>query len=653
MLGVCYYPEHWPEARWAEDAEAMVALGIRFVRIGEFAWSRIEPSREAFDWGWLDRAIDTLGAAGLKVVLGTPTATPPKWLVDERPEILPADERGRVLRFGARRHYCFSSPAWWEETERIVETLGRRYGEHPAIVGWQLDNEYGCHDTVLSYVPHCEPAFRRWLEARYGSIERLNRAWGTAFWSQSYASFAEVDLPNLTVTEANPSHLLDYRRFASDQVAGYNRLQSDILRRLSPGRFLAHNFMGFFTAFDHYSLTRDLDVASWDSYPLGHTDQRLPLPAAEKKRWARSGHPDVAAFHHDLYRGLGCERWWVMEQQPGPVNWAPYNPAPAAGMVRLWTWEALAHGAEVVSYFRWRQAPFAQEQMHAGLHRPDGILDQGGEEVRQVAGELAALGPARGVALGESRPAQVALLFDYEAAWALQIQPQGRGFDYLALAHLFYRSLRRLGLDVDILAADAPLDGYRLTVAPSLPILREGMAAALKDNAATLVLGPRSGAKTGDFQIPQGLPPGDLRALIPLQVTRVESLPPDLQDQVTWAGKSYPSGLWRERLVSQTAETTVRFRDGEAAAMAEGRCHYLGFWPDEMFLTDYLAALAEAAGLPLQRLDEALRLRRLGDLTFAFNYGDRALPSPAPAGADYLLGGPEIAAHDLAVWRNP
>lgn len=648
MLGVCYYPEQWPENRWAEDAAAMAALGITYVRIGEFAWSAIEPRRDAFDWGWLDRAIETLAEAGLRVVLGTPTATPPKWLVDERPEILPADDRGRVLRFGARRHYCFSSPAWWEETRRIVEQLGRRYGENPAVVGWQLDNEYGCHDTVLSYVPHCEPAFRRWLEARYQTVDRLNEAWGTAFWSQTYGSFDEVDLPNLTVTEANPSHLLDYRRFASDQVAGYNRLQADILRRLSPGRFLVHNFMGFFTEFDHYPVAKDLDIAAWDSYPLGHTDQRLPLPAGDKKRWARSGHPDVAAFHHDLYRGMGRGRWWVMEQQPGPVNWADFNPAPAEGMVRLWTWEALAHGAEVVSYFRWRQAPFAQEQMHAGLTRPDGVLDQGGEEARQVAKELTGLGKVQ----GRSRQAPVALLFDYEAAWALQIQPQGRGFDYLDLAHRFYRSLRRLGFDVDILPAGASLDGYELVVAPSLPILREGAVNALTNSTATLLFGPRSGAKTESFQIPATLPPGPLQSLIDLKVTRVESLPPDVQDQITWANKSYPSGLWRERLVSQTAETTVRFRDGDAAAMAQGRCHYLGFWPDEMFLTDYLAALAEAAGLPIRRLDEALRLRRRGDLTFAFNYGDRPMPTPAPPAADYVLGGPEIAAHDLAVWRE-
>ena len=476
----------------------------------------------------------------------------------------------------------------------------------------------------------------------------MNDAWGTAFWSQTYGDFHEVDMPNLTVTEANPSHLLDYRRFASDQVAAYNRLQAEILRRLSPGRFLAHNFMGFFTEFDHYPVARDLDVVSWDSYPLGHTDQRLPVPAENKKRWARSGQPDVAPFHHDLCRGMGTDRWWVMEQQPGPVNWADFNPAPAKGMVRLWTWEAFAHGAEVVSYFRWRQAPFAQEQMHAGLNRPDGALDQGGEEARQVGQELKGLAQF----LGTERQAPAALIFDYEAVWTFEIQPQGLGFDQKALAHLFYRCLRRLGLDVDILPPGAPLEGYDLVVAPSLPILREAAVAALENSGANLVFGPRSGSKTESFQIPAKLPPGGLQRLIDMQVTRVESLPPAIEDQLAWGNKHYPVSLWRERLASDKATAVARFGDGEAAILVQNRSHYLGFWPDEVFLTDYLETLAEAKGLAVQRLDEALRLRRLGDLTFAFNYGDQPLPAPAPGGADFLLGGREIGAHDVAVWRE-
>ena len=439
MLGVCYYPEHWPEADWPGDAERMAALGLRYVRIGEFAWSRIEPEGGRYDWDWLDRALETLGQAGLKVVLGTPTATPPKWLIDQHPDILAIDADGRPRRFGSRRHYCFSSPSYRVESARIVTAMAERYGQHDAVAGWQTDNEFGCHDTVLSYSCAAARAFRRYLKERYGSIDALNEAWGNRFWSMEYGGWDEIDPPNLTVTEANPSHRLDYRRFSSDQIDQFNRAQVAILRRHSPGRFVTHNFMGAFLAFDHFKVGEPLDFAAWDSYPLGFTE-RSGLDDATKIRYAQSGHPDIAAFNHDLYRGVDRGRFWVMEQQPGPVNWAAWNPSPAAGMVRLWSWEAMAHGAEVVSYFRWRQSPFAQEQMHSGLNRPDGALDTGGEEAGQVAEELA------GIALPDSAEAPVALVFDYEAAWMCDIQPQGQDFDYLAAVFGWYSALRRRGL---------------------------------------------------------------------------------------------------------------------------------------------------------------------------------------------------------------
>ncbi|MEO0057730.1 MAG: hypothetical protein RIT17_1203, partial [Pseudomonadota bacterium] len=241
-LGCCYYPEHWPEAIWAEDARRMREMGLSLVRIGEFAWSRIEPEPGHYDWGWLDRAIDTLHAAGLKVILGTPTATPPKWLVDRMPDMGAIDEQGRLRGFGSRRHYCFSHEGYREECRRIVSALATRYGQHPAIAMWQTDNEYGCHDTVLSFSAAAAAAFRGWCAARYGTVQALNTAWGNVFWSMEYRSFAEIDPPHLTVTEANPAHWLDYRRFASDQVASFNREQVDILRALSPGVDITHNF---------------------------------------------------------------------------------------------------------------------------------------------------------------------------------------------------------------------------------------------------------------------------------------------------------------------------------------------------------------------------------------------------------------------------
>ncbi|MCU0907919.1 MAG: beta-galactosidase, partial [Rhodobacteraceae bacterium] len=266
-LGVCYYPEHWPEDWWPTDAARMREAGITWVRIGEFAWSRrIEPRPGAFDWGWLDRAIAILGAAGLKVVLGTPTATPPKWVLDRHPDMLAVDAQGRPRGFGSRRHYCFSHAGYRAECRRIVTALAERYGRNPHVAAWQTDNEYGCHDTTVSYSAAALHAFRDWLAQRYQSPDALNRAWGNVFWSMEYASFDDVGLPNLTVTEPNPAHTMDFRRFSSDQVVSFNRLQTDILRRHTDAP-LIHNYMGRITDFDHWAVGADLDVASWDSYP--------------------------------------------------------------------------------------------------------------------------------------------------------------------------------------------------------------------------------------------------------------------------------------------------------------------------------------------------------------------------------------------------
>ena len=651
-LGVCYYPEHWPREMWREDARRMAEIGIRYVRIAEFAWSRIEPAPHQFTWDWLDDAVEILGEAGLKVVMCTPTATPPKWLIDRHPDILPWDADGRPRRFGSRRHYDFSSPGWLVQTKRICTRVAERYGNNPIVAGWQTDNEYGCHDTVLSYSPAAATGFRDWLRRRYGDVEALNAAWGGAFWSQDYRHFEEVDPPNLTVTEPNPAHVLDFRRFSSDAVVTYNRLQVDIIRAHSPGRFISHNFMGFFTEFDHFAVARDLDVVAWDSYPLGFTDQRLNLPDAERVRFARCGHPDVPAFHHDLYRGIAqyaggeAGRWWVMEQQPGPVNWANHNPAPQPGMVRLWSWEVFAHGGETVSYFRWRQAAFAQEQMHAGLNRPDDSPDLGCAEAAQVAEERAGVDLPAVTARGD-----VALVYDYEAAWVFEIQPQGKSSRYQDLVFAFYAALRRLGLNIDILPPGQSLEGYRLVVVPSLPIVSVAALEAFEAADGTVVFGPRSGAKTATFRHPENLAPGKLQALVPARVLRVESLPEGLTDQVVWRNQSYPVTRWREHL-DTASQPAARFADTDAAAMvsADNR-HYLGFWPDDRFLEDFFGALCREGGIETVAVGETLRLRRCGDQMFAFNYGDAPVEAPARSGAGFLIGSRTIAPKALAVWH--
>lgn len=642
MLGVCYYPEHWPEDWWAEDARRMRALGISHVRIGEFAWSRLEPSRDAFDFGWLDRAMDVLHAAGLRIVLGTPTATPPKWLMDEYPEIAPVDRDGRVRGFGSRRHYSFSSEIWWQESRRIVEIVARRYGEHPGLVGWQTDNEYGCHETVLSWGPQDLAAFQNWLRRRYQTTDQLNESWGNVFWSMEVGSFSEVSLPNLTVTEANPAARMDFWRFQSDQVAGYDKMQCDIIRAHSPERFVTHNFMGFFNEFDHWKLAENLDLASWDSYPLGFVEG-FPFSEEERVRWAETSHPDIAPFHHDLYRGVGRGRFWVMEQQPGPVNWAPWNPVPKPGMVRLWTWEALAHGAEVVSYFRWRQAPFAQEQYHAGLNLP-GLheLSPGGREAEQVGRELAVVG-----ALGDAAKAPVAIVYDYEASWLTRIQPQGLDFRYHELVFRWYEAARRLGLDIDFVPPGAPLDGYALVLVPSLPVVSEAAAAALEKATGVVVFGPRTGAKTRNVSIPANLPPGPLAELTGVRVVQVASLRPGIAHEVD--GEVSGAAIrWRESLETH-GETLARFSDGGPALVSKGRCLYLACWPDAALLGATMRLACQRSGVQTVDLPDHIRLRRRGGRVFAFNYGGPAWTG-GPAEA-IVLGQPGVSSQDVSVWR--
>ena len=644
-LGVCYYPEQWPETMWARDAQRMRELGIVQVRIGEFCWSRIEPQPGVFDWTWLDRAVDVLARAGLDIVMCTPTATPPSWLVRADPDMLAVGADGRRRGFGSRRHYDFSSPSYLQQALRITRAFAQRYGRHAAVRAWQIDNEYGCHGTVLSYSPQATRRFQAWLRQRYGSCTALNEAWGNVFWSHDYSSFDDIATPNATVTEPNPAHMLDFRRFASSEVQHFNRVMCSAVREHAPGRPLLHNFMQFFTGFDHHAVADDLDIASWDSYPLGGLEM-FWFDEADKARWHDTGHPDFAAFHHDLYRGMSRLPFWVMEQQPGPVNWAHWNPAPAPGMVRLWSWEAFAHGAEVVSYFRWRQAPFGQEQMHAGLRTPDDVLDVGGSEAQQVAQEL------QRVPVQPTRAAATAVVFDYEGQWLLEAQPQGRDCTPLRVVFEAYHALRSLGLDIDIVPAHADLRGYALVVLPALPLVSSKLLAALLATPAQIVLYARAGAKQDPVTIASGQPPGLLRALIDLRVARVQSLRPSVRLPVHCGGQTFAAQRWREDVEAGLAVAVdAHFDDGMPALLRQGRVRYLAGWFDAALQREVMLRAARDAGLAPVPLPEGLRLRRRGDLLFVINYSAHAACVEVPQ-TRWLVGSAQLPAHGVAIARH-
>ncbi len=616
-LGTCYYPEHWPREIWEDDARRMAEAGLTWVRIGEFAWSRLEPQPGQYDFAWLDDAIAVLGAAGLRVVLGTPTATPPRWMIDRHPDMLAVDATGQPRRFGSRRHYCFSHEGYRTECATIVRKLAERYGHNRHVAAWQTDNEYGCHDTTISYSAAARNAFQGWLRARYpgqgndGDITALNVAWGNVFWSMEYDSFDQIDLPNLTVTEPNPAHMLAFRRFSSDQVAGFNQLQAALIRQYSDAP-ISHNYMGRITDFDHFKVGRDLDIATWDSYPLGFLEDRVGADASRRCDFARQGDPDFQAFHHDLYRAVGKGRWWVMEQQPGPVNWAPHNPAPLPGMVRLWTWEAFAHGAEAVCYFRWRQAPFAQEQMHAGLLRPDSAEAPGFAEVQQVFAEIK---DAPEVPRGR---APVALIFDYDADFAWATQPHGQGLSYFGLVFDAYRAMRSLGLSVDILPPDTrDFTGYEVIAAPGLMHMPAALKTALVATEAQVVIGPRSAARNGEMAIPLPLPP-DFPGL-DVTVSYVESLSPEMPIALEQGGHLQ---FYREALEG-TAKVIERGTDGGAVAMAEGHVTYVGAWLDQLAWRRVIGRACAAAGIDTLNLPDGLRIRTCAAERFWFNYNTR------------------------------
>lgn len=635
QLGVCYYPEHWNPAKWREDARMMAAAGITFVRIGEFAWSRMEPNPGDYDLGWLTEAIDILHEHGLKVVLGTPTATPPKWLVDSMPDMLAVDANGHPRKFGSRRHYCFSHQGYQKECDRIVTLLAETYGNHPGIGAWQTDNEYGCHDTVESYSDAALSGFRDWLKERYGDVKTLNEKWGNVFWSMEYRAFDEIDLPNLTVTESSPIHRLDFQRYSSDQVVHFNARQCAIIRKHSPGRTILHNYMGSFTAFDHYKVSEALDAASWDTYPLGFLD-RDTADDAFKTRYLRVGHPDLQAFHHDLYRACGRGRWWVMEQQPGPVNWASWNPSPAPGAVRLWAYEALAAGAEVVSYFRWRQAPFAQEQMHEALLLPNSEPNEAYHVVSQVSKELAAI-----EARVEPKRADVALVFDYESEWAWKIQPQGADFSYLGLVTAFYTALRRHGVSVDVVPPTAEaVQGRKLVLAPGLFTATDTFVDALDTSGAQIAIGPRTGSKTENFTIPDALPPGAFRKLIDIKVRRVDTIRPGIEIPRAGSNAGHHFSKWREFIVpGRGVDTDIQSEDGEAMVLSQGKTAYVAGWPDPDFALEIVSRLLAKAGLPAPVLHEDIRIRDNGKRRHVFNYGPDAVDISAITGGAKLLVG--------------
>ncbi|MEY7851035.1 beta-galactosidase [Natrarchaeobius sp. A-rgal3] len=657
-IGVCYFPEHWPRERWETDVEQMADAGLEYVRMGEFSWSRLEPARGEFDFEWLETVLEYVGDRGMQAVLCTPTATPPRWLVDDHPDILQENRDGTTRHFGGRRHYCFNSQAYALETDRIVTRLAERFADHPVVAGWQTDNEYGCHDTIRCYCEDCSDAFSEWLRERYDDVEALNEAWGTHFWSQRYNDFEQIQPPRSAPGNHNPSLRLDYYRFASDSVVAYNERQVEILREANDDWFVTHNFMSHFGHLDAYDVCESLDFAAWDSYPTGHTQHHARDELSTDDLLA--GNPDVVGFDHDLYRSAADGPFWVMEQQPGDINWPPYSPLPADGAMRLWAHHAVAHGADSVVYFRWRRCRQGHEQYHSGLRSADGSPDDGYADAADAAADL------EGLPEPTSVDAPVALLHEYDNLWALNVQSHAPEFDYWEHLETYYRALRARGVAVDIVPPTRDLDAYAAVVAPTLHLVDDEIAAHLHEYVETggqLLLTMRSGVKDRSSKLLNEAPPGPLAELVGATVEHHEAPHPTMDRTLEYDGKGFDSRIWNERLSPETATVTGTYRGGTTAgipalttnAVGDGQVRYCGVWPEESLADALVTDVLADAGVPVtpEPLPTNVRIVERDGYSWVLNFTSRDRRLSVPNEAAVLLGTDPIPAYDLAVVEAP
>ncbi|SFB27326.1 beta-galactosidase [Cohnella sp. OV330] len=644
--GVCYYPEQWPKARWPIDAALMREAGVNVVRIAEFAWSKMEPRPGEFDWSWLDEIIGVLAAHGIQTVLGTPTATPPKWLMDRHPDLYMRDEKGHARGFGNRRHYCYNHAEYRRLSADIVERMAKRYGGHAHVTAWQIDNEFGCTDTIRCYCDNCRAAFQRWLKNKYGDIGTLNEAWGTVFWSHIYNEWEEIGLPAYTVFPMhNPGLHLDYMRFASDSVAEYQQVQVDVLRRESPDKPITHNFMGYFAEVDAYKLAGQLDFASWDNYPNLHFDEKAD--------------PLNPAVQHDMTWGLKRQPFWVMEQQSGSPGGNFIFAMPKPGELRRWTYQAVAHGADAILYFRWRTCLFGAEQYWHGLLPHDGIPGRRFEEAKRTGEELQRLS---GRWLGAGAVAEVAVLRSYDNEWAMDIQPQSFGHRYMAHLKTYCRYFYERHIPVDIVAPDAPLGKYRLVVVPHDMLTDPAAAEALYAYASaggTVVLDFRAGIKRPDNRMEERTIPGAYRDLLGLRVADYGSLrQADARAVTLEQGERAPEGfagrVWYDILELEGAEAIAWYGEDFFAgtpaatrhAYGSGTAYYFATEPTQVLMAALMDRICAHAGVkPIHGISAPagveIARRKNGDKEYVFvlNHNEQPAALALAEPLDELIAG--------------
>ncbi|MFF1680896.1 beta-galactosidase [Streptomyces sp. NPDC058256] len=606
LFGGDYNPEQWPEETWHEDVRLMKEAGVNSVTLGVFSWAKLEPRPGAREFGWLDRLMDLMHENGIGVVLATPTSSPPPWMGRLHPETLPRDEEGRTEWWGGRQHFSHSSVTYRRYAAAITEDLAARYGSHPALTMWHINNEY----CTFDYGDEAAATFRRWLQGKYGTVEALNEAWGTAFWSQGYDGWHEVLPPRHAHYMKNPTHVLDFKRYTSDMLLECYAAERDIVRRHTPHIPVTSNFMPMWVGQDAWKWAAEEDIVSVDIYP----DPRDPLGAQS------------AALVQDMTRSQAAGGPWVlMEQAAGPVNWRGVNHPKPRGLNRLWSLQAVARGADAVCYFQWRQSRQGAEKFHSGMVSHAGERGRTFQEVKQIGAELALISDE---VTGSHIKSDIAILHDWNSWWAgAQDGRLSTEVDYPQVVRAWHRALWEAHLTTAFAHPEHDLSAYKLVVVPQLYLLTDTAIdnlLAYVRGGGTLVCGFLTGVADGDDRVRPGGMDERLRELFGIR-TLHEWWPLDAGETVECDG--FRGTLWSEEIEAEDGVTEAVYKGGELdglpAVLRKGGARYLSTLPEPAALRGLLADTAEGVGVcpVLDAIPAGVEAVRRGELLFLLNHG--------------------------------
>jgi beta-galactosidase len=613
LIGVNYHPEHWPPERWREDARLMKEAGFNAVRMGEFAWSHLEPVRNKYRFRWLEAAVAIFAEQDIRTVLCTPTASPPPWLVERHPSIPPTDAGGQRLSFGTCRSYCANNPSYEKYSQRITAGLAEHFKNNKNVMAWQADSGFGRFGTARCYCRFCAQGFREWLQKKYGTLEELNRRWGTIVWSQQYSDWQQVPLPWRAVGDGelphNPSLSLDYRRFCSDSWAAFQRMLVETVHTHCPGAPVTHNLAASVTEIDPFKLATDLNfvTASVSDCPKGYG-------------------ADTSLFLEMVY-ALKDRKFWLAEADDTTKQSAAASSVPWFQQIVPFAYSALARGAEAVFFSRWRPAPFGAEQLKPGLLNHDGTPGRGLEAAARLARTLAKGGDA---ILRGPQDAKAALMLCHESGWALSEKPEPN-MDYWDFVSTVYSSLSRQVGSLSVISARAALAPFKLVVAPALYVMPEDAARRLREyveRGGCLVMTCMSGIKDPDNNVWTGGLPGGMQDTLGLAVKSFAPIDYKGKVRVVATDRVFETERWNDVIELRDAKTLAVYADGPlkglpaatVKAIGKGRAYYIGTCAEPGFYRHFLELACREAGIPARPFaGDGVEIVSRGELTFVTN----------------------------------